>query len=230
MRPQEVNQRTVRIRLVVGMVVMLPMDGDPAGRRVLKAAQTEDRERVLQPFRADERAMGQQPMKAQADAERAEHIQAGERDNDAGPAEEPRHKRQQRKKMRSPPIRWRRSTRREAAGLSSALPIWVAQQARSTRPGPSVPAAPSTSRATNIGTPTALGQRPKRTHARRRTAERRTKQADHRDTPPEDVLDVAAGLLAHGSALLSGLPKADGLSDANWTATRRLQLRGQLRH
>jgi hypothetical protein len=55
-------------------------------------------------------------------------------------------------------------------------------------------------------------------------------QPHHRDTPPEDVYVVEAGLLAHGSMLLSGLPETDcGLSDFCWTAAHRLQLRGQLR-
>jgi hypothetical protein len=39
-------------------------------------------------------------------------------------------------------------------------------------------------------------------------------QPHHRDTPPEDVYFVEAGLLAHGSMLLSGLPETvSGLSD-----------------
>jgi hypothetical protein len=39
-------------------------------------------------------------------------------------------------------------------------------------------------------------------------------QPHHRDTPPEDVYVVEAGLLARGSMLLSGLPKTfAGLSD-----------------
>ena len=39
-------------------------------------------------------------------------------------------------------------------------------------------------------------------------------QPHHRDTPPEDVYVVEAGLLAHGSMLLSGLPETNcGLSD-----------------
>jgi len=39
-------------------------------------------------------------------------------------------------------------------------------------------------------------------------------QPHHRDTPPEDVYVVEAGLLARGSVLLSGLPKTfSGLSD-----------------
>jgi len=44
-------------------------------------------------------------------------------------------------------------------------------------------------------------------------------QPTHRGTPPEDVIDVAAGLLAHGSPLLPGLPSALGASDRD-----RLQL------
>jgi hypothetical protein len=39
-------------------------------------------------------------------------------------------------------------------------------------------------------------------------------QPHHRDTPPEDVYFVEAGLLARGSGLLSGLPKTfAGFSD-----------------
>lgn len=41
-------------------------------------------------------------------------------------------------------------------------------------------------------------------------------QPHHRDTPPEDVYVVEAGLLACGSMLPSGLPKTfAGLSDFN---------------
>src|ERR1700722_15393134 len=36
--------------------------------------------------------------------------------------------------------------------------------------------------------------------------------AHHRDTPPVDEYVVGAGLLAHGSQLLSGLPEAFGAS------------------
>jgi hypothetical protein len=38
-------------------------------------------------------------------------------------------------------------------------------------------------------------------------------QATHRDTPPEDVFSVAAGLLARGSSLLSCLPGGLAPSD-----------------
>ena len=46
------------------------------------------------------------------------------------------------------------------------------------------------------------------------TAARAESQPHHRDTPPEDVYVVEAGLLARGSVLLSGLPETfSGLSD-----------------
>jgi len=43
--------------------------------------------------------MGQQPMKAKADSERAENVKPDEGENNAGPAEQSRHERQQSKKM-----------------------------------------------------------------------------------------------------------------------------------
>jgi hypothetical protein len=60
--------------------------------------------------------------------------------------------------------------------------------------------------------------------------ERHPSQATHRDTPPEDVQRVAAGLLARGSLLLSGLPGAFPAPVTLLTAAHRLQLRGQPRH
>ena len=47
-----------------------------------------------------------------------------------------------------------------------------------------------------------------------RAVMRAESQPHHRDTPPEDVYVVEAGLLARGSGLLSGLPKTfSGFSD-----------------
>jgi hypothetical protein len=89
----------MRIRLVIGVVVMTPMDRDPTRRRVLKTAQSKDGERVLEPNRAGKGSMRQQPMKAEADAERSEYIQADECDNDACPTEEPGHEGEQRQNM-----------------------------------------------------------------------------------------------------------------------------------
>ena len=52
-----------------------------------------------------------------------------------------------------------------------------------------------------------------RLESERREA-RAESQPHHRDTPPEDVYVVEAGLLARGSMLLSGLPETfAGLSD-----------------
>ena len=52
--PEEIDQRAVRVGLLVGVLVVPAMDGDPARRRVLQAADAENRERVFQPFRAAE--------------------------------------------------------------------------------------------------------------------------------------------------------------------------------
>jgi len=60
--------------------------------------------------------------------------------------------------------------------------------------------------------------------------ERHPSQATHRDTPPEDVQRVEAGLLARGSLRLSGLPSAFRHQWHDLTDARRLQLRGQPRH
>jgi hypothetical protein len=55
-------------------------------------------------------------------------------------------------------------------------------------------------------------------------------QATHRGTPPEDAYAIAAGLLARGSMLLSGLPSAVRHQWHVATAAHRSQLRGHLRH
>ena len=85
--------------MFVGMLVMPPMDGDPPRRSVLETAHTENSERVLKPFWADDAAMRQQAMKAQADPERSKDIQPEECESDTGPTEQPRHEREQCQKM-----------------------------------------------------------------------------------------------------------------------------------
>ena len=77
------------------MLVVQAMHADPAGRRVLQAANAEDRQTVLQPFRTVEAAVRQQSVVAKIDAQRAEDISAGERQTQAGPTEKPRPKRKQ---------------------------------------------------------------------------------------------------------------------------------------
>jgi len=72
---------------------MMPaMNAHPTGRRVLDTAQTENGERVLQPFGADEASVGEQAMEAQADAERAKDIKPEKCHHQAGPTKEPGHK------------------------------------------------------------------------------------------------------------------------------------------
>src|SRR5262245_52527778 len=99
MRPEKMDQRAVGIRLLVGMLVMPPMDRDPTRRSVLEAAHTENSERVFEPFWADEAAVRQQAMKAQADPERSKNVQPEECESDAGPAEKPRYERKQCQKV-----------------------------------------------------------------------------------------------------------------------------------
>ena len=77
MCPEEASKRTMRVRLFVGVLMMPAMNAHPTGRRVLDTAQTENGERVLQPFGADEASVGEQAMEAQADAERAKDIERG---------------------------------------------------------------------------------------------------------------------------------------------------------
>src|SRR5688572_7178727 len=181
---------------------------------------------MFQPSWANERTMGQQPMKAQADAKRAEHVQADECDDDAGPTKEPRHKRQQCKNMnrcQSGGVDPRDAKR--LACLGSRQFGWHSKPDNAAGTIGSCRAFGFTS--DKHRHPNSVGAKAKADACQRTARWIVLRQASgHRDTPPEDVLDVAAGLLARGSTLLSGLPKADSLSDTNWTTTRRLQLRG----
>jgi len=54
----------MRIRLVIGVLVMPPMYADPAGWGVLDTAQTKNGKGMLEPFRTDEAPVGQHTMKA----------------------------------------------------------------------------------------------------------------------------------------------------------------------
>jgi len=95
MRPHKAGKRTMRVRLFVGVLVVLPMNADPAGWGVLDTAQAQNSEEVLQPFGASEASVGEQAMVAQTNAERAEDIEAKECRCQAGPTEEPGHERKQ---------------------------------------------------------------------------------------------------------------------------------------
>ena len=87
MTPEEAGPWAVGIAALVGMLVVLAMHRYPAGRRVLEAADAEDREEMLQPLRAGERAVRQEPVVAQVDAEGAENVSAEEAGRQAGPGE-----------------------------------------------------------------------------------------------------------------------------------------------
>src|SRR6185369_16138265 len=60
MAPEESGERAVGILLLVGVLMMPAMDRDPAGGRILQTADAQDRQAMLQPFRAVEAAMGEQ--------------------------------------------------------------------------------------------------------------------------------------------------------------------------
>ena len=87
-RPEEVDERAVRIGLFVGKSVMHPVNGHPLGRRVLQGALGEHGEAVLEPFGNREAAVSQQAVIAERDSDAIErHAEDGQ--SDSGPAKEP---------------------------------------------------------------------------------------------------------------------------------------------
>jgi hypothetical protein len=126
-------------------------------------------------------------MKAQADAKRAEHIQADECHNDAGPTEEPRHKCQQCENMnrcQSDGVDPRDAKR--LACLGSRQFGWHSKPAHAAGTIGSCRALDFTS--DKHRHPNSVGAKAK-ADACQRTARRIvSRQASgHRDTPPEDV-------------------------------------------
>ena len=85
----------LQIALLVGMLMMQTMYGDPARRRVFQAADAERGERPLQPFRYAQSPMRQDAVVAQIDSERAIHVQAKCPERNARPGEEPGQEGQQ---------------------------------------------------------------------------------------------------------------------------------------
>ena len=98
--PEQIDQRAMRIRLLVGVLVMQTMDRDPLRRRVLHAQHAERREGSLQPLRHDEALVRQQAVITQVDAERAEDIEPQHGEHDARPTEEVRHEREASDRMK----------------------------------------------------------------------------------------------------------------------------------
>src|SRR4051812_371275 len=83
--PERAHLRRMRISLVIGMLMMDPMDNDPAGGRLLQVANSEQGQCVLKPHRALKASVRQQSMKAGADTHRAEDIVADRQPKQAPP-------------------------------------------------------------------------------------------------------------------------------------------------
>jgi NAD(P)H-nitrite reductase large subunit len=60
MRPEEADEGAMRIGPLVGMLMMHPVNTDPAGGRVLEAAHAQNGIEVLKPCGTNETAMGEQ--------------------------------------------------------------------------------------------------------------------------------------------------------------------------
>src|SRR4051812_46371052 len=86
--PEEAHQGTVRIGAIVGVLVMHPMDRDPACRRVLQRADAQQCEGMLQPFRTPKTPMSEQAVVSDIDPQRTEHVVAQEDEHHARPGEE----------------------------------------------------------------------------------------------------------------------------------------------
>ncbi len=99
--PEEADQGAVRIRLLVGVLMMHPMDCNPASWRALQRANTKQREAVLEPFRALETAVGEQPVVTNVDTHRPEHIVAQEDEHQPGPGKQSGDQRQRQEQMES---------------------------------------------------------------------------------------------------------------------------------
>ena len=96
MAPEETGERTVRVRLLVGELMVPAMDRDPARGRVLQAGHRDDRKSMLQPFGTFQAAVGQQPVIAKVDAEQPAQMGGDQRHGKTAPAESAGHEGQQR--------------------------------------------------------------------------------------------------------------------------------------
>src|ERR1700732_3739441 len=67
--PEETCKRAMRIRPLVGELMMQTVYRDPAGRGFLEAGHRDDHHGVLQPFGTSQATMGQEPVIATVDAE-----------------------------------------------------------------------------------------------------------------------------------------------------------------
>src|SRR5712672_1579271 len=99
MPPKKTHQGTVGVRLFVSILMMAAVYGNPARGSVLQATESEDRERMFQPFWTAETAVREQAMVTEVDAQDAEDIITQDSKQYPGPAEEPREKCQTRNQM-----------------------------------------------------------------------------------------------------------------------------------
>jgi hypothetical protein len=76
MAPQEIHERAMRIRSLVGMLVVEAMHGDPTRWCVLQVTHAQDGKAMFQPFWGNETLMRQQAVVTQVDAQRTEHIES----------------------------------------------------------------------------------------------------------------------------------------------------------
>jgi hypothetical protein len=101
-RPEEGDERAVRVLLLVGVPVVVAVDGHPLAGRVLEAAEGEEDEEALEPLRRLEAAMSEEPVVAEVDAEVAVDVDADDERDEAGPAEEPREDGEGREEVEQP--------------------------------------------------------------------------------------------------------------------------------
>ena len=122
MAPEKIDAGAVRIVRLIGMLMVAPMNGDPAYRTALQAAYAENDQRVREPCRTAEALVRQQPMIADVDAEHAEHVDAESRRQDAEPAERPGQQSEQRREViKDDAVRDVPGARRRGAGIGWEL-------------------------------------------------------------------------------------------------------------
>ena len=80
------KKRAMRVRLLVGELMMPAVYGDPARGRFLQAGHRDDHHGVLQPFGAFQAAVGEKSMIAKVDAKQPAEMCAEGGQDEAAPA------------------------------------------------------------------------------------------------------------------------------------------------
>lgn len=89
MSPEECHQRTVRIGLMVGVLVMNSVHRHPTCRGVLHGAHTQKGQQSLEPLRCRHATVGEHAVVADVDTQCSEDIQTQDAQGDSRPTEEP---------------------------------------------------------------------------------------------------------------------------------------------